>query len=121
MQTNVGRAFLNLVKTNFPKGHNLHKIINQNNVKMSYSCTKNMQRIITSHNSKVINESSGRSQQEERKCNCGRGRICPLNGKCLEKGLVYRGKGTPSREDRMDYIGMTARTFKLRWKDRKYS
>ena len=121
VQTNIGRTFLNLVKTNFPKGHNLHKIINKNNVKMSYSCTKNMQRIITSNNSKVINENLGRSQQEERKCNCCRGRICPLNGRCLEKGLVYRGKVTPLGEEPKNYIGMTARTFKLRWKEHKYS
>ena len=44
-----------------------------------------------------------------------------MGGKWLEKGLVYKGIVDDTGEGSMDYIGMTARTFKERWKEHKYS
>ena len=50
--TNVGRDFLNLVSKHFPKNHRYRKIFNKNNMKVSYSCTDNLQTIIKKHNRK---------------------------------------------------------------------
>ena len=52
--TNIGAEFLKLVSKHFPKGNPLHCILNRNTVKVSYSCTKNMQQIIEGHNSKAV-------------------------------------------------------------------
>ena len=40
VRTDLGRNFLGLIEKHFPKDHRLHKIMNRNNVKLSYSCTK---------------------------------------------------------------------------------
>ena len=50
VQTNIGREFLNLVSKNFPKNHRYNKIFNKNNIKVSYSCTDNLQTTIKKHN-----------------------------------------------------------------------
>ena len=52
VQTNIGREFLNLVSKHFPKKHRYNKIFNKNTVKVSYSCTDNLQTIIKKHNRK---------------------------------------------------------------------
>ena len=52
--TNIGRTFLNLLDTHFPKDNKLHKIFNRNNVKISYSCMDNMTNIINTHNKLVL-------------------------------------------------------------------
>ena len=44
VQTNIGREFLNLVSKHFPKNHRYNKIFNKNNIKVSYSCTDNLQK-----------------------------------------------------------------------------
>ena len=43
VQTNIGREFLNLVIKHFPKNHWCSKIFNKNNIKVSFSCTDNLQ------------------------------------------------------------------------------
>ena len=39
VQTNIAREFLNLVSKHFPKNHRYRKILNKNNMKVSYGCT----------------------------------------------------------------------------------
>ena len=56
VKTNVGRIYINLVKKHFTKSNPLTKIINKNNMKISYSCMENIKRIISSHNSKILSE-----------------------------------------------------------------
>ena len=46
--TNVGNFFFTLLSSCFPPNNNLHKIINKNTVKISYSCMNNVQQIIKS-------------------------------------------------------------------------
>ena len=53
VQTNIGSEFLNLVRKHFPKNHRYKKIFDKNNVKVSYSCTDNLQTIIKKHNRKI--------------------------------------------------------------------
>ena len=44
--TNIGRQFLTLIETCFPPENTLHKIINRNTIKISYSCTRNMKQTV---------------------------------------------------------------------------
>ena len=50
VSTNVAKTFLKLTNNHFPTASNLHKIFNRNTVKVSYSCTENVEKIIESHN-----------------------------------------------------------------------
>ena len=49
VSTNMAKIFLNLIEKHFPSSSKLHKIFNKNTVKVSYSCTQNMSRIIKGH------------------------------------------------------------------------
>ena len=44
--TNIGKMFFGLLHTCFPTNNKLHKILNKNTVKLSYSCMQNMKQII---------------------------------------------------------------------------
>ena len=68
VQTNIGREFLNLVSKHFPKNHRYNKIFNKNNIKVSYSCTDNLQTIIKKHNRKILETS--KTPSTENNCNC---------------------------------------------------
>ena len=57
VQTNIGREFLNLVSKHFPKNHWYNNIFNKNNIKVSYSCTDNLQTIIKKHNRNILETS----------------------------------------------------------------
>ena len=57
VSTNVGKKFLQLLRHHFPPSNKLHKIFNNNTVKVSYFCTQNVASIIKSHNKKLINAS----------------------------------------------------------------
>ena len=94
VKTRVGDQFFKLIQKNFPKSNPLSKIINRNTVKMSYSCTPNMSRIISAHNSKVLNSENN---QSEKKCNCGK-KVCPLQGNCMLDNIIYHATVT-SKED----------------------
>ena len=59
---NLGCTFLKLLNKHFPKDNKLHKIINRNTVKLSYSTMSNMKRIIQSHNSKLLNKNEKRAE-----------------------------------------------------------
>ena len=50
LETNIGEEFLKLIDIHFPKDHKLYKIINRKNIKVSYSCTPNINSIISTHN-----------------------------------------------------------------------
>ena len=40
--TNIGRKFFHLIDRSFPPGHKLHKLLNRNTEKLSYSCMPNL-------------------------------------------------------------------------------
>ena len=90
-----------------------HTIFNRSKVKMSYKCTPNLSRKISGHNSKILNSAEGGT--ETKNCDCRKG-PCPVQGNCLQKGVVYQA--TIKRWDTLDtYIGLTATTFKARWRN----
>ena len=74
--TKVGHYFLKLLDKHFPRQHKLQKIFNNNTVKGSYSCTKNIKSIIKSHNEKVLHQNQ--PCLNEQKCNCIKNELCPL-------------------------------------------
>ena len=60
--TNVAKKFLQLIDLRFAPLSKSHKIVNRNNVKVSYCCTQNVGNIIKSHNKKLINSSNHHEQ-----------------------------------------------------------
>ena len=85
LKTNLGKKFLALIDKHFKKNTFLGKLFNRNTVKLSYSTTKNIKSIITSHNNKLINPVE---RTNDRLCNCV-GFQCPVYGECLKSDLVY--------------------------------
>ena len=78
--------FLQLVTKHFPRSHKLHKIFNQNTVKVSYSCMNNMSKIFKGHNKKVILK----PRDQRPKCNCRKKAECSMQGSCLVNAVVYK-------------------------------
>ena len=114
LKTNIGKLFFNLLLKHFPREHLLHKIFNRNTIKLSYSCTDNLERIIKKHNSKIIRKSSAPKEEETRDCNCYIKNACPLQNKCLTKNVVYKATVSVENEEDKYYIGIAHTTFKDR-------
>ena len=110
VKTNIGKEFLKLLDECFPPSHPLSKIINRSTVKIGYSTTPNMQKIISGRNSKILKQ----DETPQRKCSCTRNATCPLNGQCLEKNIVYHAKVTQSDQKVTNYVGQTSTDFKAR-------
>ena len=80
VSTNVGKRFLQLLRHHFPPFNKLHKIFNNNTMKVSYCCTQNIASIIKSHNKKLINTSTKITLS----CNCMKKHESPLDGKSFQ-------------------------------------
>ena len=120
VQTNIGREFLNLVSKHFPKNHRYSKIFNKNNMKVSYSCTDNLQTIIKKHNRKILETS--KTPSTENNCNCRKKNDCPLKNNCLTSSVVYNANVTTENDTTgKNYIGLTEGTFKQRYTQHKLS
>ena len=118
VQTNVAGEFLKLIDKHFPRNRNrtdrLERGINRHNIKISYSGTQSMVKIISSHNAKILNEK--RAADDNRKtCNCQKGiESCPLEGNCQLSAIVYKATVKASDGEVKTYTGCTDRTFKKR-------
>ena len=117
VKTNIGKEFLKLIDECFPPGHPLQKILNRRTVKISYSTTPNIEKIISGQNSKKLTE----KETQTRTCNCTKNKTCPLNGECLKNNLVYHAKVTTSDQKSNSYIGMTSTEFKDRLATHKHT
>ena len=113
---NLGCTFLKLLNKHFPKDNKLHKIINRNTVKLSYSTMSNMKRIIQSHNSKLSNKNE---KKAEKTCSCPNNKkeTCPLDNKCLSSAIVYQA--TMERTGHF-YVGLCETEFKKRYAKHKF-
>ena len=120
VQTNIGKAFINLINKCFPTGHKLRKIFNRNTIKLSYSCMPNMKQIIDGHNKAILKTAAQPDQQTTKMCNCRKKDECPLKGECLKKEIVYQATVT-TRENSETYVGLTATEFKTRWRNHQMS
>jgi hypothetical protein len=115
--SNIGQTFLKLIETSFPPTSPLHKIINKNTVKISYRCSPNMSQIISRHNSQIIKKYRQQEMPnvDTKTCSCPRNKICPLNGECLASEIVYQATvSRPDKNEKENYIGLCATTFKAR-------
>jgi hypothetical protein len=121
VSTNVAKYFLTLVDKHFPRNHKFKKLFNRNNLKVSYSCMRNMQSIVTSHNRKILNEKP--QEEPERTCNCSRNATCPMNGNCLSENTIYSGKITSSLPNygQKEYAGLSAPPWKGRFNTHTHS
>ena len=127
LKTNIGKRFLNLISKHFPPGHMLQKIINKNNVKIGYSCTENIGRIIQNHNISVKNKNlknknknlknkSNNKKNNEKMCSCHKKEECVLQNKCMSKEIVYKARIYSKEEPNIIkiYYGITKPEFKAR-------
>ena len=111
VKTNIGNAFLKIIKKHFKKDHKYYKIFNKNNIKLSYSCTTNIDNIIKGHNKKILRSDV---KQQQRPCNCRRKDECPMNGDCLATNIIY--KAEVSYENSVGiYYGQCEGEFKSRY------
>ena len=90
-------------------------------MKVSYRTTPNLGAIISSHNKQILQEFD--NEQAGKECNCRAGYICPLDGKCLKKNIIYQATIIPKKEGEKEenYIGLTSTTFKARLANHKAS
>ena len=87
----------------FPTNNKLHKILNKNTVKLSYSCMQNRKIIST-------------TTKQGKTCNCRDKKSYPLKGQCLLKVVVYRATIEQKPSKKQDnYIGITENDFKTRY------
>ena len=107
----MGNVYPLLLCKHFPKTHQLRKLFNGNNVKVSYSSLPNFKSVINGHNKNILNE-----QEKPSPRNCRDKTSCPLNGSCQHKNLVYSCKVSTSdvKQNHPHYIGLTEHTFKDR-------
>ena len=119
VRCNIGKKFLDLVDKHFPKNNPLNKIFNRNTIKISYSCSKNMDRIINTHNQKLLNRDIHTTQINKSNCNCKVQEKCPLEKQCLIKNIIYKATiRTKEEPNRIKYyIGAS----KTKWKNRFYN
>ena len=113
VKTNIGKKFLQLLKTHFPIHHRLHKIFNNNNIKLSYSCMPNIENIISNHNKTILNSTD--PQTSTPPCNCRNKNKCPLNGKCRESSIVYKASIFTETNPKKYYYGLCETEFKTRF------
>ena len=52
----IGKYFLGLINKHWKDNNPFRKIINKNNVKISYSCTNNIFKMTDNHNKKLMNK-----------------------------------------------------------------
>ena len=135
VSTNIGKNFLKLVCKHFPPAHRYHKIFNKNNLKISYPCMPNMKAVINQQNKKLLSINSSpirnstssqpksltrNNNPAEKSCNCRQKETCPLNGKCLQKRVVYEATVRTNLLSK-SYIRSCETTFKTRYNNHKQS
>lgn len=115
VKTNIGKTFLRLLEKHFPNNHPMHKIYNKNTVKISYSCMRNIESIISSHNKNLLHP-----KPKSFGCNCRAKAECPLRGSCLTPQIIYRADVINITTNEMKfYIGLAETSFKERFSNHK--
>ena len=111
---------MSLIDKHFPPHHKLHKLFNQSNVKINYSCLSKIKSIINVHNRNTLYQSPiiGR-----RTCNCINIAQCPLQQKCLSNNILRQANITSIDENSETkvYYGTCETTFKLRYANHRKS
>ena len=111
---------LSLISKHFKYDNPFGKIINNNNVKISYSCTDKFSKIIDTHNKKLIYKLDlNNNDNLEYACNCKIKNEYSQRNKCNLDDNVYQAKISVKENYNNDkaYIVMTS----LNWKFRYYN
>ena len=84
---------------------------------------ENVKSEISKHNHQILRHSQNiENTVTSGNCNCKVKTSCPLQGNCLTKNIIYKAEVSTSNEnDVKEYIGMTATTFKERYRNHKTS
>ena len=120
--TNIGKKFFHLLEKCFPPANKLHRLLNRNTIKLSYSCMPNVHNIISRHNKSTLAKTEPKPDDNARTCNCRDSDECPVENKYLTKGVVYQA--TVTRQDIMKNeteIGLKEKSFKTRFSAHKYT
>ena len=94
--TKVGKFFLSLIDKHFLPHCKLHKLFNQNNVKISYSFLPNIKSITNAYNRKILIPSPTIGS---RICDCINMPQSPLHQKFLSNNMLYQANTTPIGEN----------------------
>lgn len=111
MKSNVAKKFLKLLDKHFPPDNKLHKIFNRNTVKVSYSCTGNIEQVIKTHNNKIL------SPRNEETANCNCRKECPIEGKCRSSNSIYKCTVSANNKPNKVYIGLAGGEWKTRYRN----
>ena len=74
----------------------------------------NLKKEISKHNQKTLLNSDVIDDNNRKLCNCRIKSNCPVNGKCLTKGVIYKATVSYKNKNHI-YIGSTGREFKSRY------
>ena len=74
-----------------------------------------MEAIILRHNKQLTNHDVTEQQPTARTCNCRQKNDCPLNGRCLERSMVYRASVSCPESNTMNYYSLCETDFKARY------
>ena len=100
VKTNIARNFLRLLDKHFPPSHKLYSIFNRHTVRISYSCTDNMNSFLDKHNKTILKKHTNRlNKDDEKLCNCRQRVNCPSDGKCLTRSVVYKAEVTSTDDN----------------------
>ena len=111
VKMDIGREFLKIIYRCFAPTHKLHKILNKNTVKISYSCIPNVRSIIDGDNKRKLR--AAQKPNTVKKYNCPKNTECPLEGECLANEVIYQATGKcKGKEEKC--AGLTATDFKAR-------
>ena len=99
----------------------MSKIFNRHNVKVSYRCGPNIETLIQAHNSKILSNFRAKNSVNERTCDCNKKSVCPVNGKCLQKNVIYSAVVVEEsdNDNPKQYIGLSSTSFKSRFTNHK--
>ena len=115
VKTNTGKLFFKMLKKNFPKSNSFSKIFNKNTIKISYSSTRNIKLIISSHSKQILTP-----KNKQVACNCRIKNSCPLNNKFQTSQLIYQADVTNNLDNEYKYyLGLAETTFKEQYSNRK--
>ena len=100
-----------LLGKHFRKTHQLHKLFNRNNGKVSYSSLSYFKSVINAHNKTILNEPEKTSP-----CNCGDKTSWSLNGSCqcifFRPCIFFWCYNSRYEANHPHYIGLSEHAFK---------
>ena len=104
---NISKYFLTLIDRHFNKDNPLNKIFNHNTLKMSYSFTNNISKIVYNHDKNLIDKSQ---RINILRCNCRNKEDYPMGGMCNSVKVVYQTNIFPMKnnKEKKVYIGFSA-------------